>query len=283
MDSLSILWSERLGIAPALTEAAVRGVTRFGTSRRYEAGDLPESTSAQHARMHVVLNGWLADQSVLKRGERHISDLALPGEVAGLAPFVLPHGPYEIETLTPARAISLSTFDLQNMTRRDPEAAWALRVVLTQARERQRLRFFRRIVTLGRLPGDQKICHLFCEIIARARPQEDELLVAEGLVAPPQGLESEVIVLPLSQRRLAELAGITPVHVNRVLGGLQKAHLVAILRGRIIVLDPEGLMARARFEPDYLAPAPFWPGERNDTEAELAAAPAGQRPSLRVV
>ncbi len=270
MDSLSALWarppeSGGLGLAPALVDEALRGIDRFGTLRRYEAGHLPTGTSAPDAHLHVVLNGWLADQSVLKKGERHISDLSLPGEIAGLGLFVLPHGPYEIEALTPARTVALSIYDLQNMTRRDPEAAAALRQVLNRTRERQRLRFFRRIVTLGGLGGSEKICHLLCEIMARTRPKDDALLVAERLIDPPKGLETEVVVLPLAQRRLAELAGLTPVHTNRLLGRMQKAHLVAIQRARIIILDPEGIAALARFEPDYLAPRPFWPEKRNPT------------------
>lgn len=287
MDSLVASWARTpeaggLGLPQTLLNEALRGLARFGTLRRYEPGHLPMSTSAPDAYLHVVLNGWLADQSVLKKGERHISDLGLPGEIAGLGPFVLPRGPYEIEALTPARTIALSIFDLQNMTRRDPEAALALRRVFDLARERQRLRFFRRVVTLGRLPGEEKICHLLCEIMARTRPADDAVLVAERLVDPPEGLETEVVVLPLAQRRLAELVGLTPVHTNRVLGKLQKAHLLAIQRARIIVLDPDGIAAMARFEPDYLAPLPFWPEKRNPTHdifGEPFGPPEAERPA----
>jgi CRP-like cAMP-binding protein len=50
----------------------------------------------------------------------------------------------------------------------------------------------------------------------------------------------------LTQEDLASLAGTSRATVNRVVGEAEKAGLVELRRGRVIVLDPEGLERRAR-------------------------------------
>jgi CRP-like cAMP-binding protein len=53
------------------------------------------------------------------------------------------------------------------------------------------------------------------------------------------------VEVPLTQEDLASLAGTSRATVNRVVGEAEKAGLVEVRRGRVIVLDPVGLAARA--------------------------------------
>jgi CRP-like cAMP-binding protein len=52
--------------------------------------------------------------------------------------------------------------------------------------------------------------------------------------------------IPLTQEDLASLAGTSRATVNRVVGEAEKAGLVQRRRGRIVVLDADGLARRAR-------------------------------------
>ena len=52
--------------------------------------------------------------------------------------------------------------------------------------------------------------------------------------------------IPLTQEDLASLAGTSRATVNRVLGEAESGGLVKVARGRITVLDPEGLRRRGR-------------------------------------
>jgi CRP-like cAMP-binding protein len=54
------------------------------------------------------------------------------------------------------------------------------------------------------------------------------------------------IEVPLTQEDLASLAGTSRATVNRVVGEAEKAGLVELRRGRVIVVDREGLVRRAR-------------------------------------
>jgi CRP-like cAMP-binding protein len=52
--------------------------------------------------------------------------------------------------------------------------------------------------------------------------------------------------IPLTQEQLAEIAGTTRPTVNRVLGDEERLQTVAVERGRVRVLSPEGLQQRVR-------------------------------------
>ena len=53
------------------------------------------------------------------------------------------------------------------------------------------------------------------------------------------------VEVPLTQEDLASLAGTSRATVNRVVGEAEKAGLIEVRRGRVIVRDPDGLAARA--------------------------------------
>jgi CRP-like cAMP-binding protein len=58
--------------------------------------------------------------------------------------------------------------------------------------------------------------------------------------------ETPATLVPLTQDDLASLAGTTRQTVNQVLRDAEAGGLVATARGRIEILDPDGLAARAR-------------------------------------
>jgi hypothetical protein len=58
--------------------------------------------------------------------------------------------------------------------------------------------------------------------------------------------------LPISQERLGEAAGLTPVHVNRMLQEIRGAGLLAFRHGRVEICDWDALTTLAEFDPAYL-------------------------------
>jgi DNA-binding transcriptional regulator LsrR (DeoR family) len=66
------------------------------------------------------------------------------------------------------------------------------------------------------------------------------------------GTTNDAIPFPLTQDELAQAAGMTPVHVNRMIQQLRADGLID-LKGKVLtVLDPQRLMEVAQFEPAYL-------------------------------
>lgn len=69
------------------------------------------------------------------------------------------------------------------------------------------------------------------------------LLALADAYADPEG--DGPVEVPLTQEDLASLAGTSRATVNRVVGEAERAGVLELRRGRVIVTDPEGLTRRA--------------------------------------
>jgi CRP-like cAMP-binding protein len=82
------------------------------------------------------------------------------------------------------------------------------------------------------------MAHLFCETHARLDAVE---LVKDGRFP-----------FPLSQTELADMLGLSPVHVNRTLMGLRGAGLIEWRDKTLEIRDLGRLTRLAEFDPAYL-------------------------------
>ena len=106
------------------------------------------------------------------------------------------------------------------------------------------------IVSLGRRSATERLAHLFCEL---------QLRLALVDLADANGYD-----MPVTQADIADMLGLTPVHVNRSLQDLRRSGLIALRDRRLILRDLAALRELALFDPDYLHPAGLvarWPGE----------------------
>ena len=102
-----------------------------------------------------------------------------------------------------------------------------------------------RLVSLGRRDAIRRTAHFLLELWTRTT------LVSEGT---PEGFRC-----PLSQGVLAELLGITPIHLNRVLRQMREAHLLTFRDGWVRILDHKRLIDICGFDFSYLDHAtPPW-------------------------
>jgi CRP-like cAMP-binding protein len=110
------------------------------------------------------------------------------------------------------------------------------------------------VVNVGRRDARTRLAHLLCEITCRVEGAGGKA----GLVVP----------FPATQVHIADMTGLTPVHVNRSLRALQRDNLAEV-RGRMIhILDWPGLVEIGQFDGDYLRLAKV----ANDTVSERGVA-----------
>ena len=98
------------------------------------------------------------------------------------------------------------------------------------------------LVNVGQRPALTRVAHFFCELLLRLR--------AVGLA------EDDGCDMPLTQEDLADVFGLTPVHVNRTLQELREAGLIVLRNRRLEIPDAERLKAFCGFNPNYLHLAP---------------------------
>ena len=184
--------------------------------------------------VHGVLEGFACRYKLLADGGRQIMAWLVPGDFCDLHVSILGEMDHSIATLTPSTICYLPRNGLDALTVGHPGLTHALwwATLVDEAVLREWL------VSMGRRAAPQRIAHMFCEVHAR--------LDAVGLA--PAGLMD----FPLSQTDLADSAGLSSVHVNRVVQQLRDERLIA-WRGRILqVIDAPALAAFADFNPNYL-------------------------------
>ncbi|MDQ4421839.1 Crp/Fnr family transcriptional regulator [Sphingobium sp. DEHP117] len=157
-----------------------------------------------HAYLKLV-EGWACRFRLLTDGRRQITALFLPGEYCepqwGLGQ--APRQP--IVALTTVRAYSEPMSDTG-------ASALVLQALVTMLDRQNEW-----IVSLGRKSATERLAGLFCDLFDRMK--------AAGLTYGNQ------CAMPLTQIDIADIGGLTSVHVNRVLQGLRK-HRVMDLRSK---------------------------------------------------
>lgn len=226
---------KKLGIFASLTDAEkamlgnLTGDVRTVAARKniLRDGERPEY-------LHLIVEGWAARYKLLPDGSRQIVAFLIPGDFCDLHVTLLGKMDHGIEALTECRVAFLPGAEVDRLTSGHnglTRALW-LATLVDEAVLRSWL------INNGRRDAYGRIAHLLCELHLRMTMVE----LVEG----------NRFDLPLTQEELADAAGLTPVHTNRVLQRLRKAALIE-LGGRVLtVLDVVALRRAAGFDPSYL-------------------------------
>ena len=190
-------------------------------------GDAPES-------VHLILEGYACRYKVLPGGQRQIMAIFVPGDFCDLNVFILDQMDHTIGTISPCQVVSIPRQSVEEITAHHPaitRAFWWCALV-DEAVLREWL------VNMGCRPANQRIAHLFCELLVR--------LEAVGQV------EDGSYAFPFTQQDVADAMGLSEVQVNRSLRELRGLGLITLKQRVLTVLDVVGLQAYCRFTPNYL-------------------------------
>jgi len=192
------------------------------------------------------LSGFAYRQKVTGEGTRQIVALCIPGDAIDFQNMFLSISDHGIQILTRAVVADIPREPLQQLMLKRP--AIGVAIIHSTLIEASILREW--VVNVGRRDARARIAHVLCEFAVR--------LEARGL-ASKDGFE-----LPMTQEQLGDETSLTPVHVNRVLKGLQADGLISRQRRNIQFTDWRALQDTADFTRRYL----HLPGE---DEIALAA------------
>jgi CRP-like cAMP-binding protein len=202
--------------------------------RSLYSGEEIFSEGASPAECCVVLEGVLSHAKMLRDGRRQLVSLHLRGEIADVTGVHLRHADYTLTAHSPARVALIRRTELLNLMAHHPNVAMAI------MRESQICAAIHRewAVSLGRRSAYERLAHLCCELATRSW--------AAGTAG------KGVFERWFTQVELADLLGLSPVHVNRSVQLLKAQGLIAI-RGRTLsILDWPRLAGIANFDPAYL-------------------------------
>jgi CRP-like cAMP-binding protein len=172
----------------------------------------------------VLVSGWAARFRDLPDGRRQIISLILPGDAIGLCRRPKPLALCPVMALT-----AIQTLDAAPLARAlvDPASCPNLSAAVDIAAALDEAWLMDQVVRLGRLTAFERIAHLQLEIVTR--------LSTVGLASERQ------TPFPLTQEMLADVTGLSLVHVNRTLQQLRREKLIELSQGRLRILDIEAM------------------------------------------
>jgi CRP-like cAMP-binding protein len=189
-------------------------------------GDKPRS-------VHLVMEGYACRYKILPDGRRQIMALFVPGDICDLHVQILGEMDHSIGTLTECSIVEVGAEAVDDLIRnpRINRALWWSTLV-----DEGTLREW--LVSMGQRDAAEQMAHIFCEVYTR--------LKAVGQA------EDGRFRSPVTQEEMADLMGLTPVHVNRTLKLLREQGLIELDGKWVVIPHFERLRQCGGFDPNYL-------------------------------
>ena len=233
MPNPLILKLDRAGVLNDPDRAILQQIS--SKSRKIDAhqdlireGDRPENVL-------LVMEGFAYRYKIVEDGRRQIMAFLVPGDFCDLHVAILGRMDHNIGTAaTGCSVVEIPRATIDELTANHPRITRALWwATLT---DEGTLREW--LVNMGQREADKQMAHLFCELLVR-------LQVVECV-------SRDTFVFPCSQADLADVLGITTVHVNRVLRELRTEGLLQFKSKQVSIPNLERLKEFAEFNPNYL-------------------------------
>lgn len=201
----------------------------------FQTGDDIVAQGSRPRYSTLILDGFSARYKILEDGSRQITALHVPGDFVDLHAFTLKTMDHGIVAMSACRVAFAEHSDLQKITETQPHLTrllW-LDTIIDGAIHREW------IVAMGRRSKKSHLAHLICELYLR--------LQVVGLV------DGWSFRLPLSQGELADVLGLSLVHLNKTLQLLRRDGLVRWENKTVEILSWEELAQVAEFDATYLS------------------------------
>lgn len=221
----------RHGLSPdelATLDGAVSEVKIFGNGE-----DLVKRGQRVDNSTYLI-EGYMVRSVMDREGGRQILGLHVPGDFLDLHAFPLKRLDHDVSAVGEAKVAMVPHRALRRILAEQPNLTRILwySTLLDAAMHREW------IFRLGRLDALGRVCHFLCETEMRLRFVE----MSDGRTFP----------MPLSQREIADVCGITTVHMSRTMTALRQLDLVSFDGGQATITNHQGLADLGEFDGDYL-------------------------------
>lgn len=204
-------------------------------SRTFQQGQDIVSIGSRPTHSTLMVDGFAARYKLLADGGRQITALHVAGDFVDLHAFLLKTMDHGIVALSNCRVAFSEHEDLKVITEQAPHLTrllW-LDTLVDGAIHREW------IVAMGRRSKKSHLAHLICELFVRLE-----------VVCKTEGKSFH---FPLSQTEMADVLGLSVVHMNRIIQTLRREGLISWVNQTITILDDIKLRELAEFDPTYLS------------------------------
>jgi CRP-like cAMP-binding protein len=184
--------------------------------------------AADRTEGFVILDeGWACSYLSLPDGRRQILSFSMPGDFVVCSAPMQTHALFSIMALTNARYRRFSWRPALAGAERSPAIIRGIACALS----REMTNGCELAADLGRRTAEERIARLLWNLHNRLQRHRSN--------------DVAVSFIPLRQQHIADATGLTPVHVNRILGRFREAGILTLQHGRLTVMDRAGLIRLA--------------------------------------
>lgn len=163
---------------------------------------------AEPTHLFLLVDGWVASSITVASGRQQTVKIHLPRDLLGAPSLCVTRTAECLTAITPIVVRPIARGDLMGVLARFPRIAAAQ--FLTAQRERVVL--MEALALMGQTDGSVRIAGMLIDLHDR--------LAALGLA------EHGTMPLPMTQGQIGDLVGLSPVHVSRKLGAMERAGLI---------------------------------------------------------
>ena len=199
-----------------------------------KAGSLLWEMGDPASEFCTLKSGWAFSYRHLENGNRQILEVFLPGDIIGLREFAFSQRLENVRMITDGVVCHFPHKRLLEVFRQ----SLSLTSVVFAIASRHQALLTERLVNLARRSARQKTAHFLYEMYLRLRQTNSHI---DGQFR-----------LPLSQEQLADILGLSPVHVSRTFSSLSEEGLVFRDRHNLTIPDLKSLAKAGEFDDCYL-------------------------------
>ncbi|WP_366654872.1 Crp/Fnr family transcriptional regulator [Fodinicurvata sp. EGI_FJ10296] len=209
--------------------------TYFAQSRWYRRRSYLCSKESIPKRVYYVRSGICLGFDMMADGRRQVVSIYMAGDFINAEAVFTRRTSLDIMAMEDAEVAAATVADIDVQLTADD----GFRMLLTKAIARRNAILEAWVGALGRKSAMERMAMLFCELAWRLKSK-----------GPGDGGQS--CSVPFNQHDLADILGISVVHVNRVLRTMRELGLATFDAGQIEILDPVRLSGIAEFDAAYL-------------------------------
>lgn len=167
----------------------------------------------------IICSGWAMSSIALPDGRRQIISFLLPGDVVSIGNLIAPLSGHAVEAITEVTYRKFKRDELKDYLFGRTDLLERLFKLWNEAKTRAD----HLALDLGRRRADERIARLILRLSEK--------------VAKRSTVRTQTFDFPLRQRHIADATGLTPVHVSKILGELQRAGMVEIGGRTLTILN----------------------------------------------
>lgn len=211
-----------------------------GPQRTFARGEALHREGDSPPGLFLLLSGWTASSVTLENGGRQLLKVHMPGDMLGLPSLAFKAAVDTLVALSDAEVRVIAPAAIGKLFEHAPRLA-AIMFLISQE---ERAMLMDRLTAMGRTDAATRVAAIILQLHARLLRNDPEA--------------GDTFRIPLTQNDLADLAGVTLVHVNRVLQQMREDKLVDWRRQAITILDRDGLRRLAQLPQRELDREPAW-------------------------